>query len=101
MTAKKKRIPVPSPGIVHPNAAGIDVGSEGHVVAVPADRDAEAVRPFGVFTADLRTLAGWLKRCGVTSVVLESNRYLLDVLVRFPRRARIRGFGHRSSRLGA
>ena len=73
MTAKKKRIPVPSPRIVHPNAAGIDVGSEGHVVAVPADRDAEAVRTFGVFTADLRTLAGWLKRCGVTSVVLEST----------------------------
>jgi len=73
MPAKKKRIPVPSPRIVHPNAAGIDVGSEAHVVAVPADRDAEPVRTFAVFTADLRTLADWLKRCGVTSVVLEST----------------------------
>src|SRR5260370_35744314 len=48
MPAKKKRIPVPSPRIVHPNAAGIDVGSEGHVVPVPADRDAQPGRAFGV-----------------------------------------------------
>jgi transposase len=73
MAAKKKRLPVPSPRVVHPNAAGIDVGSDGHVVAVPGDRDPEPVRTFGVFTADLRTLADWLKRCGVTSVVLEST----------------------------
>jgi transposase len=59
--------------VVHPNAAGIDVGSEAHVVAVPPDRDAEPIRTFGVFTADLRTLADWLRQCGVTSIVLEST----------------------------
>jgi transposase len=73
MPAPKKRCPAPAPRVVHPHAAGIDVGSEAHVVAVPVDRDPEPVRTFGVFTADLRTLADWLKKCGVTSVVLEST----------------------------
>jgi transposase len=73
MPAKKKRSPTPPPCVVHPNAAGIDVGSEAHVVAVPADRVPEPVRTFGVFTADLRKLADWLKQCGVTTVVLEST----------------------------
>jgi transposase len=73
MPANKKRAPAPPPKVVHPNAAGIDVGSEAHVVAVPADRDAEPIRTFGVFTADLRRLADWLKHCEITTVVLEST----------------------------
>lgn len=73
MSTNKKRCPVAPPKIVHANAAGIDVGSEEHVAAVPADRDPQPVRTFGVFTADLGTLADWLKHCGITSVVLEST----------------------------
>jgi transposase len=73
MPAKKKRALATPPHIAHPNAAGIDVGSDAHVVAVPGDRDPEPVRTFGVFTADLRRLADWLRQCGVTSVVLEST----------------------------
>ena len=37
---------------VNLNAAGIDVGSDRHVVAVPAGRDELSVREFGAFTAD-------------------------------------------------
>jgi transposase len=73
MPANKKRSPAPPPKVVHPNAAGIDVGGEAHVVAVPRDRDPEPVRTFGVFTADLRLLADWLKQCGISTVVLEST----------------------------
>jgi len=73
MPANKKRSPAPPPKVVHPNAAGIDVGSDAHVVAVPGNRDPEPVRTFGVFTADLRALTAWLKQCGVTTVVLEST----------------------------
>lgn len=40
---------------------------------MPADRDPEPVRTFGVFTADLRKLVEWLKHCGGTSVVLEAT----------------------------
>ena len=43
---------------MNPNAAGIDCGSEAHYVAVPPDRDADPVRSFPTFTADLHRLAG-------------------------------------------
>ena len=39
--------------VVHPNAAGIDIGNASHYVAVPPDRDAEPVRTFECFTEDL------------------------------------------------
>lgn len=41
------------------HAAGIDVGASSHWVAVPADRDAQPVRCFGTFTADLYALVQW------------------------------------------
>ncbi|HWB44703.1 MAG TPA: IS110 family transposase [Hyphomicrobiaceae bacterium] len=59
--------------VVRPNAAGIDIGSRGHWVAVPAERDREPVRPFGSFTADLHRLADWLKSCGIETVAMEST----------------------------
>jgi hypothetical protein len=37
--------------IVHPHAAGVDIGAEFHVVAVPPDADAEPVRTFQVSPA--------------------------------------------------
>src|SRR5437870_12030469 len=55
------------------NAAGIDIGSERHLVAVPEGRDTVSVREFGTFTTDLEALAAWLKQCGVTSVAMEST----------------------------
>ncbi|MCP5939893.1 hypothetical protein NL351_28690, partial [Klebsiella pneumoniae] len=39
--------------VLHPNAAGIDIGGASHYVAVPSDRDDQAVREFGSFTRDL------------------------------------------------
>lgn len=59
--------------ITHPNAAGIDIGSASHFVAVPAERDAEPVREFPSFTADLNALADWLTACGVDTVAMEST----------------------------
>ena len=58
---------------VHLNAAGIDVGSESHYVAVPADRDEQPVRTFSAFTPDLHQLADWLKACRVDTVAMEST----------------------------
>lgn len=58
--------------ITHPNAAGIDIGSASHYVAVPPDRDDEPVREFMSFTADLHALADWLNACGVDTVAMES-----------------------------
>jgi hypothetical protein len=33
--------------VVHPDAAGIDIGNESHYVAVPPSRDSQPVRRFG------------------------------------------------------
>jgi transposase len=55
------------------NAAGIDIGSDRHLVAVPEGRDVVSVREFKAFTADLQALADWLSQCGVTTVAMEST----------------------------
>lgn len=59
--------------LINPNAAGIDLGSREHWVAVPVDRAAQPVRRFGTFTADLQALADWLKECGIDTVAMEAT----------------------------
>jgi len=59
--------------IANPNAAGIDVGSASHFVAVPPDREDEPVREFKSFTEDLERLADWLIACGIDTVAMEST----------------------------
>jgi hypothetical protein len=59
--------------IVHPEATGIDVGGSEHWVAINPERDAEPVRRFGCFTADLREMARWLVEKGVRSVAMQSR----------------------------
>ena len=59
--------------MINKDAAGIDIGSGEHWVAVPEDRDEEPVRSFGCFTADLHAMARWLKACGITTVAMEST----------------------------
>lgn len=59
--------------LIRPNAAGIDVGSESHYVAVPEDRDPKWIRCFGSFTQDLYALAKWLKQCKIDTVAMEST----------------------------
>ena len=67
--------------IVHPEAAGIDVGGSEHWVAVSPELDAEPVRRFGCFTADLREMAEWLVAKGVRSVAMQSTGvYWMPVL---------------------
>ena len=58
---------------INVNAAGIDIGSEQHWVAVPEGRDEVSVRQFGAFTNDLLAIADWLEQCGVTTVAMEST----------------------------
>jgi transposase len=55
------------------DAAGIDVGSEEHWVAVPEDRGEHPVRSFRCFTADLHSMAQWLKECNIKTVAMEST----------------------------
>lgn len=59
--------------ITNPDAAGIDVGSQAHYVAVPEDRSPTPIRGFGACTAQLDELAQWLKDCGIKTVAMEST----------------------------
>jgi transposase len=74
-----RSLPVPIPAskaalhVVNPDAAGIDVHSNMHMVCVPADRDPDPVRKFGANTADLQAIAAWLKKCRVKTVAMEST----------------------------
>ena len=77
--SRKRSLPVPVPvsaaalDVINPDAAGIDVHSDMHMVCVPADRDANPVRQFGANTADLQEIVAWLKKCRVRTIALEST----------------------------
>jgi transposase len=59
--------------VIHPDAAGIDIGQAESWVSVPADRAPQPLRRFDMNTPDLIALADWLKACGVTTVAMEST----------------------------
>ena len=77
--SRERSLPVPVPAsaaglnVINPDAAGIDVHSNMHMVCVPADRDANPVRQFGANTADLQEIVAWLKKCCIKTVALEST----------------------------
>lgn len=69
---------------LNPHAAGIDLSDDEHWVCVPEGavpatsvrgRDSLPghVRRFGACTADLRSLAAWLRQAGVTTVAVEAT----------------------------
>ena len=56
----KKTKPIPENMlIIHPHAAGIDVGAAEPWGGVPADRAAQPVQTLSAFTCDLPRLADW------------------------------------------
>ena len=59
--------------IIHPFAAGIDIGSRFHVAAVSPDLCDEPVQTFQAFTSDLERMAEWLVATGTKTVVMEST----------------------------
>lgn len=59
--------------IIHPDSAGIDIGSREIWVSVSADRAGETVGKFGVFTDDLHKIRDWLIRERVVTVAMEST----------------------------
>lgn len=65
---KKNSIPM---AVVNAHAAGIDVGSRQHYVAVGQEPD--DVRTFNVYTKDHRALVEWLHQKEIVTVALEST----------------------------
>ena len=65
---RKKKIKLE---IVNPNAAGIDVGSRSHFVAI--GQKLEDVKEFGAYDEDLKKLGAWLLENNIGTVALEST----------------------------
>ncbi|MFA6070616.1 MAG: IS110 family transposase [Janthinobacterium sp.] len=59
--------------VINERAAGIDIGSRFHVVAVLTALTEEPVQTFQAFTADIQRMATWLLSLGVETVVIEST----------------------------
>jgi transposase len=59
--------------VLHPDAAGIDIGATHVFAALPPDRAPEPVRVFETFTEDLYELAAWLKEHRIATVAMEST----------------------------
>src|SRR3954453_5290721 len=59
--------------VLYPNAAGIDIASREHYVAVNPQADAQPIRCFGCFTEDLHSIAQWLLACKVDTVAMEAT----------------------------
>ena len=59
--------------LLNPDAAGIDIGSTSHFVAIPEDRDKNPVREFPNFTKNLNQLADWLSEVGIKTLAMEST----------------------------
>lgn len=72
MSERKRRVPIALERI-NKDAAGIDIGSASHFVAVPEDRDDRPVREFAAYTEDLHRLADWLSTCAIKTVAMEST----------------------------
>ena len=76
MSGQKKKTRGKSSGqlsTLNGHAAGLDVGSTFHVVAVGSDQDQEPVRTFRSFSGDLHKMADWLNSVGIKTVAMEST----------------------------
>jgi len=59
---------------VYPDSAGIDIGAELIVAAIPLDREEQnPVRSYGSFTPDLHQLRDWLLSHEIKTVAMEST----------------------------
>ena len=71
--------------VINPHAAGIDVGSREHFVAV--GQRSEDVKSFGVYAEDLSALCDWLLDNNINSVAMESTgAYWQNLFVELIRR---------------
>ena len=57
--------------VVHPHAAGIDIGSRSHFVAVGQGKD--QVKEFGVYTKNHQEMINWLKQEKIKTIAMEST----------------------------
>lgn len=73
MKKKSKSLNYVSMPLINPHAAGVDIGSRFHYVAIGEGK--ENTKKFGVFTEDLHQIASYLKSNGIKSVAMESTGF--------------------------
>jgi transposase len=59
--------------VKNPHAAGIDLGAREHYACVLEKNGVENIKTFGCYTVDIKEMAKWFKKCGVTTVAMEST----------------------------
>jgi hypothetical protein len=64
--------------VVHPDAAGIDIGGSEHWVAISPERDEQPVRCFECFTADLEQMARTANHSAGRTSSLSPSRWFLE-----------------------
>lgn len=57
--------------VIHPKAAGIDVGSKSHFIAIGQGID--EVKEVGIYTSDHKEVIQWLKDSDITTIAMEST----------------------------
>lgn len=57
--------------IIHPNSAGIDIGSKSHFVAVGQKEN--QIKEFGIYSSDYKKIVSYLKENKITTVAMEST----------------------------
>ena len=65
--------------VVNPYAAGIDIGSRSHWVAV--GQGAGDIKEFGVYNEDLFSIAAWLKQLNYTATEKEELCSNLNAII--------------------
>lgn len=59
--------------VMNENAAGVDIGAHEIMVCVPGQDNTQLVRSFGNYTADLQSIAQWLREHHIQTVAMEST----------------------------
>jgi transposase len=70
---KTKRKSVQGLPVLHPLAAGVDIGDTKHDIAISDGYGGHIVKEFKSFTTDLKDAVKWLKEEGITTVAMEST----------------------------
>ena len=70
---KRRQRPQKSLQIIHPRAAGIDIGSRSHWAAIDSELTETPVREFAAYTDSLNDLADWLLEHDIETVAMEST----------------------------
>jgi transposase len=79
MRKNQKQQPAPQPSaslslaLIHPHAAGIDVGSMNMMVSFTGPDGVQTVKEFGAFTQDLHLMAQELKEAGIKEIGMEAT----------------------------